>query len=100
MTKPTVSVLCSVLAKYRMLQKNETEGFSITAQGREYIRNKVKASLFIDRFFSEKLGMPPLTAEAEARKLVANMEPLTIEKLIEDWENVGYDTIFSPEDET
>ena len=87
-SKPTVSVLCSVLAKYHMLVKNETEGFSITPEGREYIHDKVIDSLFIAKFFCENFGMTPLTAEAEARKLVTNMNGLTVQKLIEDWKNL------------
>lgn len=82
-TKATVFNIVEILEKLEFIEKGGGGEILFTQAGLEYIKPKLEICKILERWLESDLGLPPITAEFEARKMLVTLEKNTIESLIE-----------------
>ena len=84
-SKATVSVTCTALIRYDMIQKVNQGGFALTEAGWEYIDKKLRMAGSLAKYLTTRLGLAPYMAEMESRKMVVSLLPETTDAILKGW---------------
>ena len=84
-SKASASVACTAIERYGMIMKPEHTSITLTSKGRDYIAEKLALAREVATCLTEKLGIPPVEAESEARKIVVTLQRETVDLMINSW---------------
>lgn len=88
-SRPSAFHIIENLIKENMVERKEDKEIAITPEGIEYIQRKYEGWIFFSKWMQGGLGMVPLQAEKEARKLVTSLENDTIVAIIKNIQEVS-----------
>lgn len=77
-SKPTVFNVAEVLEKNGLIIKSSGGEITFTELGLEYIEPKIKKLKVLQKWLTSDLGLPPIVAEFEARKILVTMQEETV----------------------
>lgn len=81
-SKPTVSNIIIALIKYEVIEKSRWGELTITKKGEIYIEEKFKQWTKLSDWMREDLGLTPLQADRDARCIVSNLPPSSVEAML------------------
>lgn len=80
--KSTVSQLSHTLTEMGLIEKKSYGVIELTEQGRQYVLPRMSEQQLLVDWMTGELGLPPVLAEQEARKMMTQLQPETIEAIL------------------
>ena len=80
--KSTVSQLSHTLTEMGLIRKGTYGVIELTEQGRQYVMPRMDEQQQLVDWMTGELGMPPVLAEQEARKMITLLQPETVEAIL------------------
>ena len=80
--KSTVSQLSHTLTEMGLIEKKSYGVIELTDLGRQYVMPRMNEQQQLVDWMTGELGMPPVLAEQEARKMITMLQPETVEAIL------------------
>ena len=80
--KSTVSQLSHTLTEMGLIRKKSYGVIELTDLGRQYVMPRMNEQQQLVDWMTGELGMPPVLAEQEARKMITLLQPETVEAIL------------------
>ncbi|MFI3175670.1 MAG: hypothetical protein R3Y53_10845 [Bacillota bacterium] len=87
-SKPTVFNVAETLEEYGLIIKGGSGEITFTEKGLDYIAPKLEQVVVLQKWFASDLGLPPITAEFEARKTVVTLQAETVAAMVNSVQSV------------
>ena len=85
-TKPSACRASDTLEQLGLISKSASGEIYLTPQGEECVQHKRMLQEQLAQWLISGLGISPAMAEAEARKMVVELRPVTIHAILRGWE--------------
>ncbi len=87
-SKPTVFNVAETLEDYGLIIKGGSGEITFTQMGLDYIAPKLERVAVLQKWFAQDLGLAPIVAEFEARKLVVTLQEKTVASMVDSVQSV------------
>ena len=84
-SKPTAFSISGALEERGMIEKGSFGEIRLTERGWSYIAPKLDSLNVLTEWLECGLGLPPVVAEQEARRMVVNLLPETVSAMTDSW---------------